>query len=491
MENTRKKALAAGDRHYFTSKQCPKGHIDVRFASTGACKTCCRERAFAQHINISGRIRKHWDTDIFVEAAKKLQGNKYDYSRVVYKAHKVKIEVVCPQHGSFFITPDNFLHGKGCSRCGDVQTGERCTHTTEKFIALANAVWGERWDYSSSVYEGSHKRIGITCRVHGVFLQTPTNHLTGKNACPQCNHTASKGEDAVATFLSKFTLVVRRDRTILKPKELDIYLPEHKLAVEYCGMYWHSYFNAEDEASRKRGHAFKYQECAKQGIRLITLYETEWQQHELQIKRLLRNAIGKSKGKLMARKCQLASVPIKQARDFYNKYHPQGGSGTGDHYGLYHHEKLVACMRFTFGGNDRGTGAASRCWTLSRYATRVSVAGAASRLFKAFLTDKHPQEVKSFSDNRFFGGGMYQQLGFVLEAEIAPDYAVWSKLLGLRPKSHYQRRLLPTRLLDHGMTDIFDPETDPRTEAQMTYLMECGRIFDCGKKRWVWTANNV
>jgi hypothetical protein len=296
----------------------------------------------------------------------------------------------------------------------------------------------------------------------------------------------SKGEDAVARFLSIFTPVTQRDRTLIAPKELDIYLPAHKLAVEYCGMYWHASYSTDDEKRDKNRHYQKYLAAKDKGIRLLTVYESEWQERPYAIKRLLRNAVGASKGKLMARKCDVQKVSSEDACAFYEKYHPQGGAGNGLHYGLFWKGALVACMRFVFGANDRGAAAVSRSWTLGRYATRVVVAGGASRLFKAFVTDVQPAQVKSFSDNRYFEGGMYAQLGFVLEKEAGPDYHVWSPKRGLSPKAHYQRRLIPRRLLEHDVSDNFDPETDPRTEAEMTYLMGAGRIYDCGKKRWVW-----
>jgi G:T-mismatch repair DNA endonuclease (very short patch repair protein) len=298
---------------------------------------------------------------------------------------------------------------------------------------------------------------------------------------------ASRGEDAVAALLAPLTQVVRRDRTVLKPKELDIYLPAAKLAIEYCGEYWHSHGDAADEKAKKLNHAKKYADCKAQGIRLITLWESEWQEHNYAVRRLLRNAVGKSKGKLMARKCELRKVTNAEARVFYDRYHPQGGAGHGEHYALFWKGKMVACMRFVLGANDRGAAAANRTWTLGRYATRVTVAGAASRLFKAFLTEYNPPEVKSFSDNRFFDGGMYAQLGFTLEEDVPPDYTVWHPKLGMSPKPHYQRRQIPKRLAEAGVVDAFDPETDPRTEKEMTYLMGARRLYDCGKKRWKWT----
>jgi hypothetical protein len=148
-------------------------------------------------------------------------------------------------------------------------------------------------------------------------------------------------------------------------------------------------------------------------------------------------------------------------------------------------------MRFNYGANDRGAKAKDRQWTLSRYATRLSVAGAASRLFKAFVEEYAPSQVKSFSDNRLFSGGMYEQLGFVLEEEVGPDYQIWSPKIGLRPKPHYQRRALQKRLEEHGRREVFDEKTDTRTESEITYLMGARRIYDCGKKRWVWTAPDV
>lgn len=297
----------------------------------------------------------------------------------------------------------------------------------------------------------------------------------------------SEGEQAVFQLVSNWTEAQQRNRSLLKPRELDIYVQSHSLAIEYCGDYWHSLGSPEDVKTKKDAHWRKYQDCKTLGIRLLTIYESEWLTRQYALRRLLRNALGKGRGRLMARKCELRKVVLADARAFYERYHPQGGDGTGEHYGLFWKGKLVACMRFTFGANDRG-GASKRVWTLTRYATRVTVAGAASRLFKAFVTEFNPPEVKSFSDNRHFEGGMYEQLGFKLEEEVDPDYQVWSPRLGLRPKAHYQRRSIPQRLQDHGVEEPFDPDTDPRTEAEMTFLMGCRRLYDCGKKRWIWRA---
>lgn len=431
------------------------------------------------------RITLRKATTRFLEAHK----GRYDYSKVAYAGQNTPVEIICSRHGSFFQQPEFHWNGSGCPQCfHEDRRGAAQRGTIEDLEAKVRARFGDLFDLSGVVYTNSQADISVVCTKHRTECRTRPNWLvSGQNPCPQCNHMKSSGEEEVRRFLSIFTTVEARNRTLIKPREVDMYLPEKKLAVEYCGMYWHSHHDADDERKNRHKHFEKYTQCQEQGVRLLTIYETEWAERGPAIRRLLRNAIGKSRGKLMARKCDLRTVSDAEARAFYEKYHPQGGDGSGEHYALFWKGKMVACMRFVFGANDRGAGASSRSWTLGRYATRVTVAGAASRLFNGFLTDHYHPSVKSFSDNRYFSGGMYEQLGFVLEEEVAPDYRVWSPKIGLRPKSHYQRRLLPKRLQEHGAADSFDPKTDPRTEREMTYLMGCGRVYDCGKKRWVWT----
>lgn len=458
------------------------------------CPSCGAEQRAA---------KLRFSLDEFYARVTALHGGAYSYPNRNYVSMHKKIDVVCPRHGAFSISPLKHYYSKqGCPACGAEKRGIRTSGKNvgelaaitsirkhaAMFVERATAVHKGLYDYSKVTYVGIKQEVTIICKKHGEFQQRPEKHIYEGQGCPRCSVHLSKQEDVLARFLAIFTPVIQRDRTILKPKELDIYMPEKKLAVEYCGMFWHSHGDKESERKDKLKHFQKHKDCEAAGIRLITVFESDWQRNPKAVKRLLRNAIGKSKGRLMARKCEMKKVSNSEAAAFYDRYHPQGGAGHGEHYGLYWKGKLVACMRFVFGANDRGAGAAKRVWTLGRYATRLNVAGAASKLFKAFLADHNPPAVKSFSDNRYFTGAMYPQLGFHLEEDVSPDYQVWSAKLGLRPKPHYQRRQLPKRLDEHGLDPAgFDPQTDQRTEAEVTYLMGARRIYDCGKKRWLYT----
>ena len=414
----------------------------------------------------------------------------YDYSS--YKGMAKRIRAMCSAHGPFSAAPNNIMHQRGCRGCGEEKHRaalalRRLTPDAmrQRVVTLFSGDL-EVLDMRS-VSRSDPTPVLVRCVQHGGEYSTTAEYLmSGCSPCPSCGRTRSRAEDAIFRMVSAFTPTVQRDRTLLRPKELDIYMPEKRLAVEYCGVYWHSAGDVEAEARMRDQHAYKWRACVEKGVHLMTIYETEWMERPRAVKRIIRAAAGRLRGRVYARKCELRRVGAAEARGFFESYHIQGGTGSGEHYGLYWNNKLVACMRFTFGGNDRGRNA--REWTLSRYATRVTVSGGASRLFNKFLADHAPKRVKSFSDNRYFTGRMYEALGFVLEAELDPDYQVWSPKGGMRPKSHYQRRNIPARLQEHGIDEDYDPTSDSRSERDMTYLMGARRIYDCGKKRWVYTA---
>lgn len=470
----RAKAKLAGLKTYTTGIPCKQGHIAPRATLTGTCVECTR-------LASQRWIAERPDKPAAYTAAYRERNLELVRERDRQFKRRLRAEVpeVIRAINKKYYRRKAALEGrtvKDSNRATPVEIADRLQVVHQGGIVYLSG------------YIGMNADALFRCTKHNVdFFAQPHNVLRGANPCTRCNHMRSAGEEAVASLFSIFTKVSQRDRTLIRPKELDVYLPEHKLAVEYCGEFYHSYGDPIDEQQNKHKHYNKYEACRQLGVRLITLYESEWAGHNYAVRRLLRNALGKSKGKLMARKCFLSTVPHADAKRFYDRYHPQGGEGHGEHYGLFWKGKLVACMRFTFGANDRGR--SERVWTLSRYATRITVAGGASRLFKAFLLDKQPEVVKSFSDNRFFGGEMYEALGFQLDAELPPDYMVWSPRIGLRPKSHYQRRVLNKRLEEHGVAGTFDPKTDPRSEAEMTYLMGCRRMYDCGKKRWIWRVD--
>jgi len=118
--------------------------------------------------------------EIFIKRASVIHHNKYEYSKVEFKAVKTKVCIICPDHGEFSQAPDGHLNGAGCPKCSGVHR-----YSTDEWIVEAKKVNGEKYDYSKVEYVKNSSKISIICKEHGEFLQTPANHIKGKN-CPKC-----------------------------------------------------------------------------------------------------------------------------------------------------------------------------------------------------------------------------------------------------------------------------------------------------------------
>ena len=119
--------------------------------------------------------------DIFIENAKSIHGNKYDYSLIQYKNNRNGVEIICPLHGVFKQTPYKHLMGRGCHRCANNQK-----LTDIDFITKSNEIHGNKYDYSLVRYKNNKTKIEIICPIHGVFRQSPNNHISKKQGCPKC-----------------------------------------------------------------------------------------------------------------------------------------------------------------------------------------------------------------------------------------------------------------------------------------------------------------
>ena len=123
-------------------------------------------------------------TSEFVEKAKQVHGNRYDYSKVRYERTDKKVCIICPEHGEFWQTPNHHLKGQGCPKCVIGQPNPNRL-TAEEFINKAIQVHGNKYDYSKVNYVGNKTKVCIICPEHGEFWQTPNAHLS-KQGCPKC-----------------------------------------------------------------------------------------------------------------------------------------------------------------------------------------------------------------------------------------------------------------------------------------------------------------
>ena len=170
----------------------------------------------------------------FKEKAKTIHGNKYDYRLVDYINYDTKVKIICSVHGEFQQTPSNHLKGKDCELCSFVK---RKTKTLE-FKEKAKIIHGNKYDYRLVDYLGFDTKVKIICSVHGEFQQTPQNHLKGQN-CPFCKE--SKGENKIRDLLNynQIHFIPQHRFPDCKNKiklPFDFYLPDYNTCIEFNGI---------------------------------------------------------------------------------------------------------------------------------------------------------------------------------------------------------------------------------------------------------------
>lgn len=129
-------------------------------------------------------------TEKFIEKARVVHGNKYDYSKVEYINNSTNIKIICPIHGEFEQTPAAQLSGKGCRKCSTEKNAIKKSFTTEKFIEKSKSIHGDKYDYSKIEYTGIFNKVKIICPIHGEFEQVAKIHMDGGN-CQRCSFIAS------------------------------------------------------------------------------------------------------------------------------------------------------------------------------------------------------------------------------------------------------------------------------------------------------------
>ena len=91
---------------------------------------------------------KKINTDIFIGKAKKIHGEKYNYSKVNYKRCDEKVCIICPKHGEFFQMPYSHLSGKGCRKCQYEKISSEKNIGTDLFVSKSKEIYGNKYDYS-------------------------------------------------------------------------------------------------------------------------------------------------------------------------------------------------------------------------------------------------------------------------------------------------------------------------------------------------------
>ena len=299
-------------------------------------------------------------------------------------------------------------------------------------------------------------------------------HLPKCKNCHPTQYSFKSGEEnEVFDFLKSIGVSLhQRNRSLIYPYELDMVCEQQKIAVEYCGIYWHC---EQSQQKYKDYHLNKMLLCQEKGYRLITIFSDEWNYKKEIVKSKLASIFGKNSTKSVgARKCNIIKVSNHQAKEFYENYHIQGWTAGNIHFGLIYQEKLVACM--SFGGARMFTNnkLMDGTFELLRYATCLNVVGGAGKILKHFEKQYSPKVLYSYADARWSSGNMYTQLGFVQDdSKIKPGYSYTRDYI----KRVHRFNWTKSKLVKLGHDSSL-------TEWEIMQSLGWDRIWDCGQLKF-------
>jgi len=326
------------------------------------------------------------------------------------------------------------------------------------------------WEYVSGFTKKTSSFL-IRCQSCNNKRETSKLWTVQKGACASCSNTGvSKPEKEIADWIAGLGLIAERYKfeTITNGREIDVYVPEKGIGIEYCGLYWH---NENSPWPRDySSHLKKLKKAQSVGIRLITIFEDEWLKRGPQVRGFLAAALGKTDKVLGARSCLVKSVEKSIAKNFLEKNHIQGAVNTEAYFGLYNKNELVGIVS----GGKHHRGNPGLVLNRLAFASGLRIAGGASRLVSALSSWGKLQgltKLITWSDNRWSAGKVYAACGFEKKAELPPDYSYVYKGLRL-PKQSCTKKVL----LSRGAVG--------NTESEMAKSLGYSRIWDCGKIRW-------
>ena len=273
----------------------------------------------------------------------------------------------------------------------------------------------------------------------------------------------SKEEIEIGDFLNSLSSYrFEKNKTLLENRELDFYCEELKLAIEYCGLYWHS-----DLFKKDNYHYEKYKKCLEKNINLITIFEDEWKHRKDIVKDFIRSKLGIFEQRIYARECSFV-----EHRDFsfFNENHIQGRPNTIKRgFCLVWKGEIVGSVSFSKHHRNYDN------IVLSRLAFKkgVQVIGGTSKLIKNALQHMEYSSILTWSDNRFTDGELYRKNGFRFVKELRPDY------------SYYKNDNKFIRYSKQNMTKTKINCPKHLTEREFCASLKYFRIYDCGKKQWI------
>lgn len=499
-------------------KQTPNAHLMGQ-----ACPECGKKiKADKKRLSVSD----------FIKNAKKVHGNKYDYSLVEYNSSKSKVKIICPVHGEFEQTPNAHLRNGGCAKCGKQSMADKQSLTTETFIQKAIKVHGHKYIYDCVDYVSARDNVVIKCPIHGEFSKLPAMHLLGQG-CTTCaieqryfnlrltndefiRKSSEIHNNKYDYSLTKYEKMSTKVKIIcpihgefeqvaghhvygagcqvcgvrLSKPELEIQSLLDSLGIRYSSSdrsvippleldivipdhnlaieFNGLIWHSEKYGKDRHYHSHKTNLCAEKGYRLIHIWEDDWCDRKEIELAFIKQLVGKS-----------SSDVVYARKCTVNNIDYDTASEFLNQYHIQGSVRSSVSLGLYYDNTLVGVTCFTRrgdTYELTRHATSKRVIGALGKTVKFFGKDCY-----TFCDLSRYSGGSYLKAGFIKSDEIDPDYKYIVN--GKREHKFLWRR----GSIKSKRPDVYSEDL---SEREMMEKAEYPRIWDCGKVRYCYVHKN-
>lgn len=323
-------------------------------------------------------------------------------------------------------------------------------------------------DELRSLYSERQYPLEWIGRIYGVCHSTVAKWLR-QEGIPVRTSVRSHGEIELLERLNEIDGSFHPSQDVLEGLEVDGFDENHRLAIEYNGLYWHS-----DEQRHPRHLLQKLELAESKGLRLIHVFENEWREHPEIVLSIIRGYMGLHH-RIGARSCQIIELDDALYGSFLERNHIQGYAPASVRLGLQHNDRIVAVLGMMHARfQEEG-------WEIIRFCSILNtvVNGGFARLFRYFIKQHQPEHIVTYADRRYFSGGVYEKVGFERVGTSQPNYFYFKRNeTKLYSRIGFQKHKLKDRL------ERFDPT---RSEAENMAANGWLRIWDCGNHVLKWT----
>lgn len=398
-EKCRNKELSAKDKADFVCPIC--GKIYTTLLHSHKQGACCRSCA-SIHKRSACQSRKDYSfiDDIHPDDRCLIEQGKVN--------NKSKVRIKCSDCGEYFPQVIS-SRANGFTRCRACKDKANGIATRRREYEFVNPL---REDYAIALANGeirTQDRVVFICPVHGEYEQILMSGQ--KHGCQTC--ALSLYPKTLYDFLLNFTNnIIVNDRKQISPLEIDFYLPDYKVGFEFNDIHTHRTLWKEQIEKDKtligkpvKYHYNKFYACKEKGIRLIQIWDVEWQDERIRpiLESVIRNALGHNDNKIFARNCELIESNSKDCNAFFNINHIQGAAKGKGYFTLKHNGNIVGAICYTTNQRILTSG---NSITISRmcFAMNTTIVGGASRLLNAVIKKTNCRSIEYLVLNDYFNG---------------------------------------------------------------------------------------